>query len=130
MKKRVLNVLLSVVVATSMMFTLTACGKKSLDSWVNSKAATTTVDYMNENLDGMTVAFEADGDVFSMVFTLDETIEVAEGAEEAMAQVFDTQKAQFESIRDELIKETGNSNVSVRVVYINGDGSEIFSTEF
>lgn len=130
MKKRVLNVLLSVVVATSMMFTLTACGKKSLDSWVNSTAATTTVDYMNENLDGMTVAFEADGDVFSMVFTLDETIEVAEGAEEAMAQVFDTQKAQFESIRDELIKETGNSNVSVRVVYVNGDGSEIFSTEF
>ena len=130
MKKRVLNVLLSVVVATSMMFTLTACGKKSLDSWVNSTAATTTVDYMNENLDGMTVAFEADGDVFSMVFTLDETIEVAEGAEEAMAQVFDTQKAQFESIRGELIKETGNSNVSVRVVYVNGDGSAIFSTEF
>ena len=62
--------------------------------------------------------------------TYDETIEVAEGAEEAMAQVFDTQKAQFESIRDELIKETGNSNVSVRVVYVNGEGSEIFSTEF
>ena len=130
MKKKVLNVVLSVVIATSMMFTMTACGKKSLDSWVNSKEATTTIDYMNENLDGMTVTFEADGDVFAMVFTFDDTIEVAEGAEEAMGQLFDSQKAQFETIRDELIKETGNSNISVRVVYNNGDGSEIFSQEF
>ena len=130
MKRKVLNVVLSVAIATSMMFTMTACGKKSLDSWVDSAAATTTVNYMNENLDGMTVAFEADGDVFSMVFTFDETIEVAEGAEEAMAQIFEEQKSQFEPIREELIKATGNSNIVVRVVYNNGDGTEIFSQEF
>lgn len=179
MKKKIVNVVLSVAVVTSMMFSVTACGSNAetadtaavestvaesvaeestvaeatteevtteevtteeattedatdltLDAWVNSEEATTVVDYMNENLQGQSVAFEADGDVFSMVFTLEETMEVADGAQEAMSQLFESQKTMFESIRDQLIEETGNSNISVRVVYINGDGSEIFSTEF
>ena len=178
MKKKIVIVVLSVAVVTSMMFSVTACGSNAetadttaestvaesvaeestvaeatteeatteatttedstseeatdltLDAWVNSEEATTVVDYMNANLQGQSVAFEADGDVFSMVFTLDETMEVADGAQEAMSQLFESQKTMFESIRDQLIEETGNSNISVRVVYINGDGSEIFSTEF
>lgn len=130
MKKKVLNVALSVLIAASMMFSMTACGKMTLESFVNSKEAAETIEYMNENLDGMTAEFEADGDVFSMIFTLDETIEVVDGTEAAMNSLFEAQKEVFEDIRDSLIEETGNDNISVRVVYVNGDGTEIFSTEF
>lgn len=194
MKKKIVNVILSVAVVTSMIFSVTACGSKSettsaevvaddvvdeseaaeseavestvaedteeadteevtteesstedadaeetdtddedvtsLDAWVNSEEADYIVEYMNEGLDGQSIAFEADGDVLSMVFTLDETLEIVDGVEDAMSSLFEAQKEVFEEIRDQLIDETGNDNISVRVVYINGDGTEIFSTEF
>lgn len=107
-----------------------AAGNITLNDWIFSDEAVAVVDYLNANLDGMSVGFEADGDVFSMVFTMDEVIDVADDAEEAMKTLFDSQASMFESIRDQLIEQTGNPNVSVRIVYLNGDGSEVYSQEF
>lgn len=132
MRKKIVNVLLSVAIVTSMMFTVTACGKVTLEEWTTSKEAVTTIETMNQSYasQGMSAAFEADGDVLSMVLTLEDTIEVSEETQAAMGQALDSQSSVFEAMRDELVKKTGNENVVLRIVYMNGDGTEIYTHEF
>lgn len=107
-----------------------ADGEMSLEDWVASDECQQFSEMMNEGLDGMTISFEVEGDVISMIFTMTEAIDVAEDAEEAMTAYFADNAAIFEAIRDQLIEETGNQNTVLKLVYRNADGSDIFSQEF
>lgn len=87
---------------------------------------------MNEGMadQGVKVFFEVDGDVISLVYQYDEQIEVADNAEEAMGELFSSNASLFESVRDELINETGNENTVLRIEYRNADDSVIYSQDF
>ncbi len=131
MKKKFLNVVLSMTIVTSMMFSVTACGsKQDIATWVTSDEAVEFTDAMNASLDGMSLKLEADGNTLAMIITFDDVIELAEGVEENMEQAFESQAATFEALRDQLVKSTGNKDAKVRVSYVNGDGTEIYSKEF
>ena len=178
MKKKIVNVLLSAVVITSMMFSITACGSKSNDAqnttadapaaaaqdaadpapaestveaeqestvadaaddgqmslqeWTESDECIQFLEMMNEGMadQGVKVFFEVDGDVIALVYQYDEQIEVADDAEEAIGQLFDSNATLFESVRDELIDETGNENTVLRIEYRNADDSVIYSQDF
>ena len=178
MKKKIVNVLLTVAVITSMMFSVTACGSKSdsaqnttadapaaaqdaaepaapaepateevqestvadaadegemsLQEWTESDECIQFLEMMNEGMadQGVTIFFEVDGDVISLVYQYDEQIEVADNAEEAIGQLFDSNATLFESVRDELIDETGNKNTVLRIEYRNADDSVIYSQDF
>ena len=183
MKKKVLNVLLSAAVITTMMFSVTACGSKaddaqntaadapaaaqqaadvnagadnqaaadetktadadadkddatdgqmSLQEWTESDECIQFLEMMNEGMadQGVSIFFEVDGDVIAMVYQYDEQIEVADNAEEAISQLFDSNATLFESVRDELIDETGNENTVLRIEYRNADDSVIYSQDF
>lgn len=107
-----------------------ADGEMTLEAWVESDECAQFSEMMNEGLDGMTISFEVEGDVISMIFTLTEAIDVVDGAEEAMTEYFTDNAAIFEAIRDQLIEETGNPSTVLKLVYRNADGSDIFSQEF
>jgi len=195
MKKKIVNVLLSVAVITTMMFSVTACGSKTddaqntaadapaatqqaadadadakaadadadanetkaadadadanetkaaddnkddaaegkmtLDEWTETDECKQFIDAMNEGVEeNVSIFFEVDGDVISMVYQYDEQIEVAEGAEEAMGQLFESYGSIFEQVRDEIINETGNENTVLRLEYRNADDSVIYSQDF
>lgn len=177
MKKKIVNVLLTAAVITSMMFSVTACGSKaddaqntaadapvaaapestvadvqestvadapestvadasegqmSLQEWTESDECKQFLDMMNEGMadQGVKVFFEVDGDVISLVYQYDEQIEVADNAEEAMSELFTSNTTLFESVRDELINETGNENTVLRIEYRNADDSVIYSQDF
>lgn len=178
MKKKIVNVLLSAAVITTMMFFVTACGSKadevqntaadapastvqdtvpestvaeteestvapeetdavsdgqmSLEEWTKSDECIQFLDMMNEGMEeqGVKVFFEVDGDVISLVYQYTEQIEVADDAEEAMSELFTSNATLFESVRDELIDETGNENTVLKIAYRNADDSEIFSMDF
>ena len=97
-----------------------ADGAMTLEEWTKSEECAQFSELMNE------VA----GDTISMIFTMTETIDVAEDAEEAMNMYFTSNAAIFEAIRDQLIDETGNENTVLRLIYKNFDDSEIFSMDF
>lgn len=177
MKKKIVKVLLTAAVITSMMFSVTACGSKaddaqntaadapvsaaqdatpestvaeaeestaapestaaaegqmSLDEWIESDECNQFLDMMNEGMadQGVKVFFEVDGDVISLVYQYDEQIEVADNAEEAISELFSNNTSLFESVRDELINETGNENTVLRIEYRNADDSVIYSQDF
>ena len=192
MKKKIVNVLLSVAVISTMLFSMTACGSKgsdvrdagantaepaaqqqeaaepavdnaqestveeessiadeeestteeieaqndaaqgsmTLEEWTKSDECAQFSDMMNQGLDGMVISFEVEGDTISMIFTMEEAIDVAEDAEEAMNEYFTSNAVIFEAIRDQLISETGNENTVLRLIYRNADDSEIFSMDF
>lgn len=102
----------------------------TLQKWINSEECAQFSELMNEGLDGMVISFEVEDDMISMIFTMEEAIDVADGAEEAMNEYFTSNSAIFEAIRDQLIYETGNDNTVLRLVYRNADDSEIFSMDF
>lgn len=109
-----------------------ADGQMSLQEWTESDECKQFLEMMNEGMadQGVKVFFEVDGDVISLVYQYDEQIEVADNAEEAMGELFSSNASLFESVRDELINETGNENTVLRIEYRNADDSVIYSQEF
>lgn len=105
-------------------------GAMTLEEWTKSDECIQFSEMMNEGLDGMTISFEVDNDIISMIFTMTEAIDIVEDAEETMNEYFASNAAIFEAIRDQLIDETGNQNTVLRLVYRNADDSDIFSMDF
>ena len=112
--------------------TVAAEGQMSLEEWTESEECKQFLDMMNEGMadQGVTVLFEVDGDVISLVYKYNEQIEVADNAEEAMSELFSSNASLFESVRDELISETGNENTVLRIEYRNADDSVVYSQDF
>lgn len=112
--------------------TVAAEGQMSLEEWTESEECKQFLDIMNEGMadQGVTVLFEVDGDVISLVYQYNEQIEVADNAEEAMSELFSSNASLFESVRDELISETGNENTVLRIEYRNADDSVVYSQDF
>ncbi len=104
----------------------------SLEEWINSDVAVAMLDEMNQGLagQGMTIKFEADGDTFSMIFVMEQELEITDEIKDAMKQLFDGSSAIFESARDELISETGNENIKLRITYQDINGTELYSQDF
>ncbi len=104
----------------------------SLEEWINSDVAVAMLDEMNQGLagQGMTIKFEADGDTFSMIFVMEQELEITDEIKDAMKQLFDGSSAVFESARDELISETGNENIKLRITYQDINGTELYSQDF
>lgn len=107
-------------------------GQMSLEEWTESDECKQFLEMMNEGMadQGVTVLFEVDGDVISLVYQYNEQIEVADDAEEAMSELFSSNASLFESVRDELINETGNENTVLRIEYRNADDSVVYSQDF
>ena len=112
--------------------TVAAEGQMSLEEWTESEECKQFLDMMNEGMadQGVTVLFEVNGDVISLVYQYNEQIEVADNAEEAMAELFSSNASLFEAVRDELISETGNENTVLRIEYRNADDSVVYSQDF
>jgi len=110
--------------------TVSSNGDMTLEEWTKSDECAQFSEMMNAGLDGMVISFEVEGDTISMIFTMEEALDVAEDAEEAMNEYFTSNAAIFEAIRDQLISETGNENTVLRLIYRNADDSEIFSMDF
>ncbi|MBD5452159.1 MAG: DUF4854 domain-containing protein [Lachnospiraceae bacterium] len=208
MKKKIINVLLSAAVITTMMFSVTACGSKaddaqntaadapvetqaaadananaaeaktadtpvetqaaadtdanaadeaktadadeqkddaadgvmSLEEWIESDDCVEFLEMMNEDMDdeGISVFFEADGDVITFVWKYDEEYGVLadldddnkEMLDEFMGSMVDSVADIIEELRDEIIEQTGNENVVLTLEFRDIDDLVIYSQDF
>ena len=114
-----------------MMVLFTGCGggTETLEDYVNSNDEIKT-EIESYSQDGMTVKVE--GNVLTYEYqypdTYDESMveEMKTQFESAMESVSST----FENIGTTLEEETEIDGITVRVTYLNGDGSEIYSQDF
>ena len=65
-----------------------------------------------------------------MIFVMEQELEITDEIKDAMKQLFDGSSAIFESARDELISETGNENIKLRITYQDINGTELYSQDF
>ena len=119
------------VLLIAVMVLFTGCGgTETLEDYVNSNEEVKTQIESYSGQDGMSVKVEENVLTYEYKYedTYDESMidEMKAQFEETMGSVGST----FESIGTTLEEESGIKDITVRVTYLNGDGSEIYSEDF
>ena len=119
------------VLLIAVMVLFTGCGgTETLEDYVNSNEEVKTQIESYSGQDGMTVKVEENVLTYEYKYedTYDESMidEMKAQFEETMGSMSST----FESIGTTLEEESGIKDITVRVTYLNGDGSEIYSEDF
>jgi hypothetical protein len=113
----------------SMSVVLTGCGASTLEEFVNSDAeAKQSLEALNT--EELTVEVKENTIIYT--YTYEQTFDpsVVSALSGTIESTLDDSSASFISMADTLEKESGIEEVSVKVTYLNGDGSEIFSKEY
>lgn len=137
MKKK-LTTLLAAMIALVAAFTLTACGKPSLEDWyANQEADFQELENTVNSQDmGCTLDIKVvDGNVLVFDYTLTTAFDTSDPANvEALGQVydsmFDSYSATFSEVRSQVLDETSTEDVVIRLVASNPDGTELYSRDF
>lgn len=83
----------------------------------------------------MTIKVYADGNALVYEYQFTDEYDLSDEAEkqsvqDALKEGCEENASAFEDIADTLESEVGLSGVHVRLVYLNGDGSEIYTHDF
>lgn len=129
MSKAVLTTLiLSLVLAMSV--ALTGCGgPATLEEFVNSDSeAMQALESLNS--DGLTVEVKENTVIYT--YQYDQTFDssVIDAMKGSIESTMNNSASTFTTMADTLEEQSGIEEVNVKVVYLNGDGSEIFSKEY
>lgn len=89
----------------------------------------------NQTDDNMTIKVYADGNALVYEYQFTDEYDLSDEAEkqsvqDALKEGCEENASTFEDIADTLESEVGLSGVHVRLVYLNGDGSEIYTHDF
>ncbi len=120
----------------TVMLVFSGCGgePETLEDYVNSN------EEVQEQIDSLTSAsaggsgmtVEINGNTVEYIYQYSQTFDEAT-AEQMKAQFesyMDSVSSTFTGIGDTLEEESGISGITVKVSYLNGDGSEIYSAEY
>lgn len=106
----------------------------SLDAWITSEEKDTIVDLVNSQLEssGLTLELYAEDNVLVMEYTYIEALDLSDYGQEEIDSMFDEQIAPTflstgEHMFDSFEAEYGLVLDDVKVVFLNADGSEIYS---
>ncbi len=120
-------ILLSILLALM----LAGCSQqpKTLADAINSdEEARQTIESLNS--DGLEVAIEENTVVYTYTYPETYAPEMVELIKPEAEKMLGNQASVFESLASTLEEETGISGIGVRVIYLNGDGSEIIRQDF
>lgn len=106
----------------------------SLDAWMNSADKDTIISLVNSQLEssGLTADFYAEGNVLVMEYTYAEAMDLSGYTQDEIDAIFDEQIAPTflstgEQMFDSFENEYGLVLDDVKVVFLNSDGSQIYS---
>ncbi|MGN0658710.1 MAG: DUF4854 domain-containing protein [Emergencia sp.] len=137
MKKKLTKILtLTFVLAMvfSVTVTLTGCGEPStLEEYINSDAdAKEAIESMNSSTDegGMTVEVKGNSIIYTYQFADTIEADLLDDVKAQFEQYMESAGSTFENIASTMEEESGIDGITVKVIYLNGDGSEIYSKEY
>lgn len=89
----------------------------------------------NQTDDSMTIKVYADGNALVYEYQFTDEYDLSDDAtkqsvQDALKEGCEENASTFEDIADTIESEVGLSGVHVRLVYLNGDGSEIYTHDF
>jgi len=134
MKKKSSRILLTSLVLSlllSMSLLLSGCGSSpaTLEEYVNNNEELAQ-EIESYTAEGMSI--DISGNVLTYTYKYDQTFDDAtskimtSSLEEAMSSMDST----FESVRDTLIEETGFSDISVKIIYTDGNDAVLYEKEY
>jgi len=129
MSKSLLTALvLSLILSLSVV--LTGCGgPATLEEYISSnEEAKQSLESMNTG--GLNVEVKENTIIYTYQYeqTFDESVVNALSGQ--IESTLDSSSSSFTSMADTLEQESGVEEVSVKIIYLNGDGSEIFTKEY
>lgn len=131
MKKKtlILSLVLALLMAMSMMLASCGGGPANLEEYVSD----------NEEIAEQIEAYETSGmtvdvteNTLTYTYKYDQTFDesTAELMSTELEKAMDSMGSTFESVRDTLIEETGFSDITVKIVYTDGNDAVLYEAEY
>ena len=85
---------------------------------------------MSSSTEGLEVAVEDNTIIYT--YTYDNTLDssMIESVSEQLEKTIDSSESTFRSMADSLEEESGIDGITIRVIYLNNDGTELVNKEY
>ena len=112
---------------------LSGCGSQpaTLEEYISyDEEARTTLESMSSSTEGLEVAVEDNTIIYT--YTYDNTLDssMIESVSEQLEKTIDSSESTFRSMADSLEEESGIDGITIRVIYLNNDGTELVNKEY
>ena len=133
MRKNRLNSGIIISLMVAMIIMLSGCGSQpsTLEEYIsNDEEAMTTLESVSSSTEGLEVAVEDNTIIYT--YTYDNTLDssMIESVSEQLEKTIDSSESTFRSMADSLEEESGIDGITIRVIYLNNDGTELVNKEY
>ena len=128
-KTLVVSIVMSMLLAMALMFSGCGGGDETLEDFVNSNTeAKEQIDSLSTN--GMTIDISGNTLTYTYAYTQTFEPDMAELMGDQLEEAMSSMDSTFESVADTLEEESGIEGITVKVVYEDAAGTELYSEEF
>lgn len=133
MRKNRLNSGIIISLMVAMIIMLSGCGSQpsTLEEYIsNDEEAMTTLESMSSSTEGLEVDVEDNTIIYT--YTYDNTLDssMIESVSQQLEKTIDSSESTFRSMADTLEEESGIDGITIRVIYLNNDGTELVNKEY
>lgn len=116
-----------------MIIMLSGCGSQpsTLEEYIsNDEEAMTTLESVSSSTEGLEVDVEDNTIIYT--YTYDNTLDssMIESVSQQLEKTIDSSESTFRSMADTLEEESGIDGITIRVIYLNNDGTELVNKEY
>ena len=129
--KKFLSATLVISLLLSMMVLFTACGEPAtLEEYMNKDGEVQqSIESMGES-SNMDISVEGNTITYTYKYAQTYDSSVIPSMAKTMESTMNNMSSTFEKVAENLEEQTEIDDITVRVVYLNGDGTEIYSQNF
>ncbi len=138
--KRNISTMLAALMVLVMGLAMIGCGSKpTLDEWYsqNQSEFQTMLDQANASVESTGISMDIvveDSNVLVYKYTMTEAFPTDEDSLNALKTTadsqFDSYETQFSELTDQLQSETSTEGIVIRMVFLNPDGTELYSRDY
>lgn len=125
------GVIISLMVAMIIMLSGCASQPATLEEYIsNDEEARTTLESVSSSTEGLEVDVEDNTIIYT--YTYDNTLDssMIESVSQQLEKTIDSSESTFRSMADTLEEESGIDGITIRVIYLNNDGTELVNKEY
>lgn len=132
-ESKVLALILMLAMVMSVSMLMTSCGSdpSTLEEYVAQDSdLQEQLDSLADSQEGMAVEIKDNQIIYTYTYPQQIDEDVLDDVKAQFESAMESTASTFEGIASSCEEETGISGITVKVVYLNNDGSEIYSSEY
>ncbi|MDD6647942.1 MAG: DUF4854 domain-containing protein [Firmicutes bacterium] len=125
------GVIISLMIVMIIMLSGCASQPATLEEYIsNDEEARTTLESVSSSTEGLEVDVEDNTIIYT--YTYDNTLDssMIESVSQQLEKTIDSSESTFRSMADTLEEESGIDGITIRVIYLNNDGTELVNKEY